>query len=121
MIRSSVMEIEPYRPGLSVAEVKARVQGIDPVVKLGSNEATFQPLPIALAVDADASARANRYPDPWCTELREQLAERHHVRAEQVVPGNGADELIRLLCQVCLEPGSECVYPWPGFPTYGQG
>lgn len=121
MIRPVVRRIEPYVPGLTVAEVRARALGIDDVVKLGSNELAERPLPEAVAAASEATAASNRYPDPWCTALREALSERHGVGPEQIVPGNGADELIRLLAQATLEPAGTCVYAWPGFPTYRQG
>jgi histidinol-phosphate aminotransferase len=119
-IRSAIAAIEPYRPGLSVAEVKARSLGLEQVVKLGSNESAFPPPEAALRAAAQAAMDANRYPDPWLGELRAALASVHGVREDQVVPGAGADELIRLLAAVTLEPGRSCVFPWPGFPTHAQ-
>lgn len=119
-IRSAIAAIEPYRPGLSVAEVKARSLGLEQVVKLGSNESAFPPPEAALHAAAKAAMDANRYPDPWLGELRAAVASVHGVREDQVVPGAGADELIRLLAAVTLERGRSCVFPWPGFPTHAQ-
>lgn len=41
-----------------------------------------------------AAAEANRYPDPLCRKLREKIAEKEGVSAEQILCGNGAAELI---------------------------
>ncbi|MGE0066501.1 MAG: histidinol-phosphate transaminase [Solirubrobacterales bacterium] len=120
MIRSALDEVEPYRPGLGIAEVKARFLGLERLVKLGSNELAMEPLEAAVEAAVRALSSSSRYPDPWATEIREALAERHHVDPDQVVFGNGADELIRLLAQATLEPGDGCAFPWPGFPTYRQ-
>jgi histidinol-phosphate aminotransferase len=119
-IRSAIGAIEPYRPGLSVAEVRARSLGLERVVKLGSNESAFPSSEAALLAARRAASHANRYPDPWLGELRGALASMHGVGEDQVVPGAGADELIRLLAAVTLEPGRSCVFPWPGFPTHAQ-
>ena len=50
--------------------------------------------------------------------LREALAERHGVPPEQVVLGNGADELIRLCAVATLDPGDAAAFSWPSFPSY---
>jgi histidinol-phosphate aminotransferase len=60
----------------------------------------------------------NRYPDGGGMRLREELARRHDVAIEQVVLGNGADELIRLAAVATLDEGDRAVFPWPSFPSY---
>ena len=47
-----------------------------------------------------------------------QLADRHGLPPEQVIPGNGADELIRLCGAAVLDAGDAAVFPWPSFPSY---
>jgi histidinol-phosphate aminotransferase len=51
-------------------------------------------------------------------ELRGAIAARYAVGPDQVVLGNGADELIRLAAMTVLESGDNAVFPWPSFPTY---
>jgi histidinol-phosphate aminotransferase len=63
-------------------------------------------------------AHLNRYPDGGGLRLREALAERHGVPVEQVVLGNGADELIRLCAVATLDAGDAAAFPWPSFPSY---
>ena len=63
-------------------------------------------------------AHLNRYPDGGAVPLREALAERHGVPPEQVVLGNGADELIRLCAVATLDPGDAAAFSWPSFPSY---
>jgi histidinol-phosphate aminotransferase len=92
--------------------------GLDRIVKLASNEGPFGPLPAAVAAFQAAAAELNRYPDGGALRLREALAERHGVPLEQVVLGNGADELIRLAAVATLDPGDRAVYPWPSFQSY---
>ena len=100
-----------------MAELQASL-GLERIVKLSSNEGAFGPLPAAVAAFEAAVAQLNRYPDGGGVPLREALAERHGVAVEQVVLGNGADELIRLCAVATLDPGDAAAFPWPSFPSY---
>jgi len=99
-------------------DVLAEQHGLDRIVKLASNEGAFGPLPAALAAYEAAAAGLNRYPDAGAARLRGALAERHGLAPEQVIPGNGADELIRLCGAAVLDAGDAAVFPWPSFPSY---
>jgi histidinol-phosphate aminotransferase len=92
--------------------------GLDRIVKLASNEGPFGPLPAAMAAFEAAALELNRYPDAGGTRLREELAKRYEVPVEQVVLGNGADELIRFAALATLDPGDHAAYPWPSFQSY---
>jgi histidinol-phosphate aminotransferase len=92
--------------------------GLDRIVKLASNEGPFGPLPAAMAAFEAAALDLNRYPDAGGVRLREELAKRYEVPVEQVVLGNGADELIRFAALATLDPGDRAVYPWPSFQSY---
>jgi histidinol-phosphate aminotransferase len=95
-----------------------RELGLERMVKLASNEGAFGPLPAAVAAFEAAAGSLNRYPDGGGVRLREELAKRHGLPAEQVVLGNGADELIRLCAVATLDAGDRAVLPWPSFPSY---
>src|SRR6185436_2310330 len=60
----------------------------------------------------------NRYPDGSGHYLRQALAKKHGVPIDQVVLGNGADELIELIVRTFLRPGDEAVVPHPSFMVY---
>jgi histidinol-phosphate aminotransferase len=92
--------------------------GLKRIVKLASNEGPFGPLPAAMAAFEAAALELNRYPDGGGMRLREGLAARFGVPVEQVVLGNGADELIRFAALATLDPGDRAVYPWPSFQSY---
>jgi histidinol-phosphate aminotransferase len=92
--------------------------GLDRIVKLASNEGAFGPLPAAVAAFEAAAGQLNRYPDGGAMRLREALAERHGLPVEQIVLGNGADELIRLCAVATLDSGDGAAFPWPSFPSY---
>ena len=92
--------------------------GLGRIVKLASNEGAFGPLPEAVGAYQAASRELHRYPDGGAERLRAGLAELHGLPAEQVVAGNGADELIRLCGAAALDAGDAAVLPWPSFPSY---
>jgi histidinol-phosphate aminotransferase len=100
-----------------MAVLQARL-GLDSIVKLASNEGAFGPLLEAVAAFESAAAELHRYPDGGAEELRRGLAERHGLPVEQIVQGNGADELIRLCAAAVLDAGDAAVFPWPSFPSY---
>src|SRR3954453_18454960 len=117
-LRRALAGVEPYRPQRPMREIQAEL-GLDRIVKLSSNEGAFGPLPAAVAAFEAAAAELNRYPDGGGLRLRAELAKLHDVPVEQVVLGNGADELIRLCAMAALDPGDRGVLPWPSFPSYG--
>ena len=116
-LRDSLAAVEPYRPQRPMRELQAEL-GLERIVKLASNEGAFGPLPAAVAAFEAAVRDLNRYPDGGGLRLREALAERHGLPVEQVVLGNGADELIRLCAVATLDPGHRAACFWPSFPSY---
>jgi len=116
-LRRALARVEPYRPQPPMRQLQAEL-GLDRIVKLASNEGPFGPLPAAVAAFEASTHELNRYPDAGGTRLREALALRYEVAVEQIVLGNGADELIRFLAVATLDPGARAVYPWPSFQSY---
>jgi histidinol-phosphate aminotransferase len=98
-------------------ELQAQL-GLERIVKLASNEGAFGPLPAAVAAFQGAVGELNRYPDSAGLRLREALGRRFGLPVDQVVLGNGADELIRLCAVAALDAGERAVFPWPSFPSY---
>src|SRR5918992_3435826 len=116
-LRQALQQVQPYRPQRPMRELQEEF-GLERIVKLGSNEGAFGPLPAAVAAFEGAVGELNRYPDGGGLKLREALAERHDVPLEQVVLGNGADELIRLCAVATLDAHDSAAFPWPSFPSY---
>ena len=79
--------LQPYVPG-----EQPRIDGL---VKLNTNENPYPPSPAVLdAIQAAAAHGLERYPDPESQALREVIAARHGLQAEQVFVGNGSDEVL---------------------------
>jgi histidinol-phosphate aminotransferase len=112
-----LMEIMPYVPGKPVEEVQ-RELGLSEVHKLASNENILGPSPKAVEAIKKAASEVNFYPDGSCYYLVDALARKHGVKPEQIVIGNGTDEVIRLLCNALLGPDGNVVYAWPSFVMY---
>ncbi len=90
-------------------------------VKLDANESPFAPDSDKLRdiFENIASSRLNRYPDPTCQKLREVAARLYGVSAEQIVCGNGSDELISVIFGAFLEHKSKVLVTAPDFSMYG--
>ncbi|RFC66422.1 histidinol-phosphate transaminase [Fulvimarina endophytica] len=109
---SGILDIEPYVPGKSKVPAGVKLH------KLSSNETPLG----ASAKASEAAARAlsglEIYPDGQASELKAAIAEVHGLRAENILCGNGSDELLGLLCQCYLAPGDEAIHTEHGFLVY---
>ena len=76
--KERLLEIEPYRPGKPIDEVK-RELGLRKVIKLASNENPYGPSPLVLKAMVKAAKSVNRYPDGGCFYLRAALSRRLSV------------------------------------------
>ncbi len=109
--------IAPYEPGLPL-EALARQLGRDDLVRLSANESPLGPSPRVVEAIRKEAPRVHLYPDGGATALREALAARLGVTRDQVLVGNGADELLTIIAWAALEAGDEVVVPQPSFEPY---
>jgi len=114
-----ICRIAPYVPGKPVEEL-ARELALDPasIVKLASNENPRGPGPRVREAISAALASLTRYPDGNGFALKSALAERLGVRLEQLVLGNGSNDILELCSLAFLEPGDEAVYSQHAFAVY---
>jgi len=117
LVNQHLLGISPYVPGKPISEVQ-RELGLTDVHKLASNENLLGPSPKVIEAINKSALEVNYYPDGGCFYLTQALAEMLGVDANQVVIGNGTDELIRLICNVMLNPGAEVVFGHPSFVMY---
>ena len=100
LIRPLVRELHPYVYG-----EQPKIKGL---IKLNTNENPYPPSPKVLAaVKAAVDARLRLYPNPTAQPLREKLAMLHGCRADNIIVGNGSDELLALATRAFVEPVSE--------------
>jgi histidinol-phosphate aminotransferase len=112
-----ILGIAPYEPGKPIEELE-RELGVADAIKLASNENPLPPSERVRKAVAAALVQLNRYPDGSGFYLRQAVAKRHGVTAEQIVLGNGSNELIELLARTFLQPGEEAIVPHPSFVVY---
>jgi histidinol-phosphate aminotransferase len=67
-----------------------------------------------------ARGSLNKYPDHAATRARRLLAERYGIRAQQIVLGNGAGDLLQTAARTLLSRDDELLMPWPSYPLYPQ-
>ena len=116
-VHPDIASLSPYVPGKPVEELE-RELGIAKAVKLASNENPIGPSPKALTVLFEAAKTLHRYPDGGGHKLRGALADRWKVQPDQVILGNGSDEIIGLLARTFLSPGEEAIQADQTFVIY---
>ena len=97
IVRHRIRELHAYVPG-EQPEIKG-------LIKLNTNENPYPPSPRVLqAVKAAADARLRLYPNPTAQPLREKLAKFHRCKPENIIIGNGSDELLAMATRAFVEP-----------------
>ncbi len=117
IVKKTILKVKLYVPGKPIEEVK-RELGLKDVIKLASNENPYGPSPKVLKAIHHASRELNRYPDGDCFYLRKALAKKCKVSGQQLIFGNGSDELIVLAVRVFVGKGDEVVIAKPSFLIY---
>lgn len=114
-----VRAIAPYQPGKPIAEL-AREMGLREadIVKLASNENPLGPSPQAIKAIERCLPELARYPDGNGFELKVALAKKYGVLPEQVVLGNGSNDVLEFAARAFLSPGLSAVYSQHAFAVY---
>src|SRR5579859_1045827 len=100
LIRPLVRELHPYVYG-----EQPKIKGL---IKLNTNENPFPPSPKVLrAVKAAVDGRLRLYPNPTAQVLREKLAKLHRCKPDNIIIGNGSDELLALAVRCFTEPKAD--------------
>jgi len=112
-------DLVSYEPGKPVEDV-ARELGLktSDIVKLASNENPLGPSPKALAAMRETLERAHFYPDGGGFYLREAIAEKFGFQRENVILGNGSNEIIEFVGHAFLKPGDEVISAEHAFVVY---
>lgn len=108
-----------YDPGKPIEET-ARELGLDPdkIIKLASNENSLGPSPKAIKAMKKACESVHIYPDGGGYKLRTAIAEELGLARENVVLGNGSNEIIELIGHGFLSPGDNVIAAEHAFVVY---
>jgi len=112
-----VSAIKPYVPGKPMEELE-RELGIKGSIKLASNENPLGPSPMALAAIKDATRDLNRYPDGGGYYLKNALADTLAAAPDNLILGNGSNELLDMAARTYMRPGDDAVMATPSFVVY---
>ncbi|MBI4697646.1 MAG: aminotransferase class I/II-fold pyridoxal phosphate-dependent enzyme, partial [Nitrospirae bacterium] len=115
----NIKTIKPYVPGKPIEELE-RELGITGSIKLASNENPLGPSPAAIKVLRKGLKDLNRYPDGNCFYLKDALSGKLRVSVDEVLPGNGSNEIIELAVRTFLNPGDEAIMAQPSFIVYSM-
>lgn len=114
-----IKTITPYIPGKPIEELE-RELGITSAIKLASNESPLGPSPFVLKTLRKGLSDINRYPDGGCYYLKNALSQRLGIHIEEVLLGNGSNEVIELAVRTFLSPGDEAIMAHPSFIVYSM-
>jgi len=116
---SQLKDLVSYKPGKPIEEL-ARERGLQPgdIIKMASNENPLGPSPKAVAAMTLALQEAHIYPDGFGFKLRDAIAQKFGVEIDQVVLGNGSNEIIEFIGHAFLKPGDNIITAEHAFVVY---
>ncbi len=116
-VKEQLLNLKPYQPGKPIEEVKKEFN-LSKVVKLASNENPYGCSPKAKQAIVDELEQLAIYPDGYSAQLRTKLADHLGVKEEQLIFGNGSDEIVQIICRALLNQETNTVMATPTFPQY---
>jgi histidinol-phosphate aminotransferase len=110
--------LTPYQAGKPLEELE-RELGLTGAIKLASNENPLGPSPLALAAILENLGSINRYPDSHAYYLKADLSRHLGIEPQQLILGNGSDEVLDMLVRALVPPGGEVLSTTHTFLMYG--
>lgn len=111
-IRPSIAAMKGYKPGFQ-PDPKERY------IKLNSNENPYPPSPKVKEALTNLNYEDLRlYPDPMSIELREKLGKLYGFSPDEVICGNGSDDILNTIIRTFVQPGEIIGFHEPTFPLY---
>ena len=118
-INPQIANLPTYKPGKALEEVARELNlPIENLVKLASNENPLGPSPKSIAAAKKALEQIHLYPDGNAFHLRNVLAEKLNIDPQQLIFGNGSNEIIEFLAHALLKPGTNIVVSQFCFAIY---
>lgn len=117
LVTPEIESLTPYEAGKPIEEV-ARELGLSDIIKLASNENPLGPSPRAMQAVRSALSEGHRYPDAAAFRLRERLAAFHDVPHDEIIQGNGSNEILELLIRTFSTRQDHVVFAEPAFVVY---
>lgn len=117
-IRKQAVELTPCIHGARAQEsAEGSGKSLAELIDFSVNLNPLGPPKLSRAL-ASALKNIGNYPDNRYPGFRKAAADSLHVKPENIVPGNGSSELIRLFAEAVIEPGDRVIIPFPTFSEY---
>jgi histidinol-phosphate aminotransferase len=111
-VRANIAAMRGYSPGEQPG------QGVR-VVKLNTNELPFPPSPLVLQAIREIDTEGLRkYPDPVASKFRSAASKVLGVKPEQIIAGNGSDDILTIVTRCFVSPGGTIASPDPTYSLY---
>ena len=110
LVKKDIRELKPYQ-----------VENIQCRIKLDAMENPY-PLPESLmrkVMEGVSRVEINRYPDPSASRLKSIISSQTGISTDNIIIGNGSDELIQMILTIFGEEGDKVLFPAPTFSMYG--
>ena len=119
-MKNWIKNLNIYEPGRPIEEVARELgfNNINDIIKVASNENELGPSPKATKAMQDAILNMHRYPDGGSYYLKEKLSNQLSINPNQILFGNGSNEIIVFLAHLYLEPGKSLVMSEHAFAVY---
>ena len=115
-INPGIKSINTYEPGKSIEEVMEKYN-LKNIVKLASNENSLGPSPKALEV-INNFKDVHLYPDGDGLKLKSKISEIENINSDQIILGNGSNEILEIISQSFLSPVTESIFSKHAFIVY---
>ena len=115
--KEKIKNLPVYVPGKTSEQIEKEF-GIKDAVKMASNENPLGPSPMAVEALKSFGVQIHLYPDGDCGALKSALSDNLGVMPDNLVVGNGSNEILDLIAKVFLGPGDEAIYGEHGFVVY---
>ena len=117
LTHKGVEKLIPYPPGKPIEELE-RELGITGSIKLASNENPIGSSPLAIQAIKDNLNTIHRYPDGSGYYLKKKLGKKFGVPIEQIILGNGSNEIIEFIIRTFLSTSEDVIQAIPTFLVY---
>lgn len=117
LVSKEILDLVPYKPGKPISETK-REYGLDQVIKLASNENPLGASPFVAKSITASLEEIYRYPDASCYEVLQEAGKYFGKKPDNILVGNGSNEIIDLLIRVICNPGDSILLSDKSFVAY---
>jgi len=120
LAKGGISELVTYEPGRPIEEVARELgfEDISEITKLASNENALGPSPLAVEAMAEFSTKMHLYPDGGAFYLKQALVAKLGIEQDQLLIGNGSNELLEFIGHVFLGKNAGVVMADRAFVVY---